>query len=59
VVKQTSLLLGIVAALGVTASPSSGLSISAAGFETLATLMTGAVLLMLATAARRAPARKE
>jgi hypothetical protein len=59
VVKHTFLVLAAIATLGVTASPNTGLAISAAGFETLSTFMTGAVLLLLATAARRTSARKE
>jgi hypothetical protein len=59
VVKETTLALAVIATLGLTAGPNTGLAISSAGFETLSTLMTGAVLLLLATVARRAPARKE
>jgi hypothetical protein len=59
VVKFTSLALAIVATLGLTAGPRTGLWLSSAQFETVSTLTTGALLLVLATAARRQPVRKD
>ena len=58
-VKFMSLALAVAATLGLAAGPRTGLGLSSAQFETLSTLTTGAVLLVLATAARRQPVRKD
>jgi hypothetical protein len=59
VVKFMSLALAVLATLGLAAGPGTGLRLSSAQFETLSTLTTGAMLLVLATAVRRQPVRKE
>lgn len=58
-VKFMSLAFAAVAALGLTAGPKTGLWLSSAQFETVSTLTTGAVLFVLAMAARRQPLREE
>ena len=57
-VKFMSLAFAVVAALGLAAGPKTGHWLSSAQFETVSTLTTGAVLLVLASAARRQPVRK-
>ena len=57
--KFMSLALLTAATLGLAAGPKTGLLLSSAQFETVSTLTTGAVLLVLATVARRQPLRKE
>ena len=58
-VKFMSLALAAAATLGLAAGPKSGLGLSSAQFETVSTLATGAVLLVLAAAVRRQTVRKE
>ena len=53
-----SLTLAVAATLGLTAGPKTGLWLSSAQFETVSTLTTGVLLLVLATTARRQPIRK-
>lgn len=53
------LAVAIVGALGLAASPSSPFSMQSGGSEAVSALSTGAVLLLLAAAARRVPVRKE
>ena len=57
-VKFMSLALAVAATLGLTAGPKTGLLLSSAQFETVSTLATGALLLVLATTARRQQLRK-
>lgn len=57
-VKQLTLAMAVVATLGLTTVPSTGSVISTASFETLSTFATGAVLWLVAVAARRAPTAK-
>jgi hypothetical protein len=60
VVKQISLALAVVGTLGLAAGPNTAFGMAAAGSEAVSALVTGAILLLLAAAARRAPAtRKE
>ena len=54
-----SLALAVAATLGLAAGPRSALGLSSAQFETVSTLTTGAVLLMLAAAVRRPSVRKD
>ena len=58
-VKLLSLALGVAATLGLAAGPKTDRWLSSAQFETVSTLTTGAVLLVLATAARRQLVRKD
>ena len=58
-VKFMSLAIAVVATLGLAASPRSALGLSSAQFETVSTLMTGAVLLVVASAVRRQTVHKE
>ena len=59
-VKQLSLVLATLATLGFAAAePSTALRMATSGSESVSALLTGAVLLLVASAARRAPARKE
>jgi hypothetical protein len=53
-----SLALAVFATLGLAAGPQTGLWLSSSQFETVSTLTTGAVLLVLASAARRQAVRK-
>ena len=55
VVRNTSLVLALVGALGLAAGPSSTLGKVTTGSEAVSALVMGAVLLLLAAAARRAP----
>ena len=57
-VKFMSLALAVFATLGLAAGPNTGLWLSSSQFETVSTLTTGAVLLVLASAARRQAVRK-
>ena len=57
-VKFMSLALAAAATLGLATGPKTGLWLSSAQFETISTLTTGAVLLVLATAARKRLLRK-
>jgi len=59
VVKHLSLLLAIVGTLGLAAGPNAAFGLGTAGSEPVLALVTGAILLLLASAARRAPVRKE
>jgi hypothetical protein len=58
VVKFMSLAFAMAATLGLAAGPKTGLWLSSAQFETVSTLTTGAVLLVLASLARRQIVRK-
>ena len=57
-VKFMSLALAVFATLWLAAGPKTVLWLSSAQFETISTLTTGAVLLVLASAARRQAVRK-
>ena len=57
--KHVTLALALLGTLGLTAGPNTAFGISANGSEPVSALITGAVLLLVAAAARRAPARKE
>ena len=59
VLKQASLGLAIVGTLGLATGPNSALTWATSGSEAVSALVTGAVLLLLAAAARRSPARKD
>jgi len=59
VVKFMSLAFAAAATLGLAAGPRTGHWLSSAQFETVSTLTTGAVLLVLATAARRQTVPKD
>ena len=58
-VKFMSVALAAAATLGLAAGPRSALWLSSAQFETVSTLTTGAVLLVLAAAVRRQTVRKD
>ena len=58
-VKFMSLALAAAATLGLAAGPRSALGLSSAQFETVSTLTTGAMLLVLAAAVRRQTVRKD
>jgi hypothetical protein len=58
-VRHTTLVVAILATLGLAATPSNALGIPTSGSEAVSALMTGAVLMLLAAVARRAPVRKE
>ena len=59
-VRLTSLTLAIIGTMGLAAVPTSAFSIAPAGSEAALALVTGAVLLTFAMAARRlGPARKD
>lgn len=58
-VRHTSLVLAIVGTLGLAAGPNTAFGFASVGSEPVSALVTGAVLLLLASAARRAPIRKE
>jgi hypothetical protein len=59
VVRHTSLALAVLGTLGLAAGPNTAFGLGTVGSEPVSALVTGAVLLLLATAARRTPARKE
>jgi hypothetical protein len=59
VVRPTFLTLAILGAMGLAAGPTGALSVVPGGSEAASALFTGALLLMLATVARRIPIRKE
>ena len=54
-----TLVLALAGTLGLAAGPSTGLGFVAGWSEAASTFVTGAVLLLLAAAARRVPARKQ
>jgi hypothetical protein len=59
VVKHTSLALAMLGTLGLAAGPNTAFGLGTTGSEPVSALVTGAVLLLLAAAARRAPVRKD
>jgi hypothetical protein len=59
VVRRIALTLGILSTLGLAATPQSSFSVTNVGSEATWTLVTGGLLFLLATAARRMPVRKE
>ena len=58
-VRHMALALAIVGTLGLAAGPNTAFGMATTGSEPVSALVTGAVLLLLASAARRAPVRKE
>jgi hypothetical protein len=58
-VRHTILALAIASTLGLAAAPSAAIQIATSGSEALSALLTGTVLLLLAAAAKRVPARKQ
>lgn len=58
VAKHTTLALALLGTLGFAAGPSSAFGSGAGGSEPVSALITGAVLLLLSAAARRAPLGK-
>ena len=58
-VKHTSLALAMLGTLGLAAGPNTAFGLGTSGSEPVSALVTGAVLLLLAAAARRAPVRKD
>ena len=58
-VRHTILALAIASTLGLAAAPSTAMEIAASGSEAFSALITGAVLLLLAAAAKRVPVRKQ
>ena len=58
-VRHTILALAIASTLGLAAAPSTAIAMATSGSEPLSALITGAVLLLLAAAAKRVPARKQ
>ena len=55
VVRHTSLALAMLGTLGLAAGPNTTFGLATAGSEPISALLTGAVLLLLAAAARRTP----
>lgn len=51
--------VSLAGALGMAAAPQTALRVATEGSEALSALLTGAFLLLLASAARRAPADKD
>ena len=58
-VRHTSLALAMLGTLGLAAGPNTAIGMATSGSESVSALLTGAVLLLLAAAARRTPIGKE
>lgn len=58
-VRYAVLGISLVGALGTAAAPQAALRVATEGSEALSALLTGAFLLLVASAARRTPAEKD